>query len=161
MATTLAENTNDTNKVRSQIEAPWHAAYPEARTVAASISRLELLKWFREGKIPGRDFVLVDLRRTDHEVCDFPAFLEGNLYPTIPALYSLVTAAKVSDVVWYCGSSRGRGTRAAGWLADYIVEQNNSTLKSLVLQGGIKGWAAAGEEYTQLMDEYEESAWNT
>ncbi|KAK9491042.1 Rhodanese-like domain-containing protein [Lipomyces doorenjongii] len=164
MATTLAENTNDANKVRSQIEAPWHAAYPEARTTAASITRLELLKWFRAGKVPGRDFVLVDLRRTDHEGGTIRGSLNlpaQSLYPTIPALYSLVTAAKVSDVVWYCGSSRGRGTRAAGWLADYIVEQNNSTLKSLVLQGGIKGWAAAGEEYTQLMDEYEESAWNT
>ncbi|KAK9390161.1 Rhodanese-like domain-containing protein [Lipomyces mesembrius] len=164
MAATLAENTDDPHKVRSQIESPWHAAYPDARTVAASITRLELLKWFREGKMPGRDFVLIDLRRADHEggtirgSLNFPA---QSLYPTIPALHSLLTAAKVSAVVWYCGSSRGRGTRAAGWFADYIAEQNNSTLKSLVLEGGIKGWAAAGEEYTQLMDEYDESAWNT
>jgi arsenical-resistance protein 2 len=28
-----------------------------------------LLQWFREGKQPGRDFVLVDVRRTDFEVC--------------------------------------------------------------------------------------------
>ncbi|KAK9371754.1 Rhodanese-like domain-containing protein [Lipomyces chichibuensis] len=162
METTIAENTNDPNKVRSQIEPPWYAAYPEARTVAASITRLDLLKWFREGKMPGRDFVLIDLRRTDHEGGTIRGSLNlpaQSLYTTIPALYSLLAAAKVTEVVWYCGSSRGRGTRAAGWFADYIAGQNNSTLKSLVLEGGIKGWAAAGEEYTRLMDEYEESAW--
>ncbi|KAK9371668.1 Rhodanese-like domain-containing protein [Lipomyces chichibuensis] len=148
----------------SPTESPWYAAYPEARTVAASISRLELLQWFREGKKAGRDFVLVDLRRTDHEGGTIRGSLNlpaQSLHPTISALYSLVTAANASEVVWYCGSSRGRGTRSAGWFADYVKDQNNSTLKSLVLEGGIKGWATAGEEYTQLMDEYVESAWKT
>lgn len=37
-------------------------------TVAGSISRLELLRWYREGKRIGKDFVLIDLRRTDFEV---------------------------------------------------------------------------------------------
>jgi arsenical-resistance protein 2 len=49
-------------------ETPWHAAYPTPRTVAASVSRQELLQWFRDGKGVGRDFVLVYLLRTDFEV---------------------------------------------------------------------------------------------
>jgi hypothetical protein len=57
------------------------------------------------------------------------------------------------------GSSRGRGPRAAGWFADYLEDKGNTSLKSLVLEGGIKGWAAAGEEYTQLMDGYDETVW--
>lgn len=32
-------------------------------------------------------------------------------------------------------------------------------LQSLVLEGGVKGWVAAGEEYTEWMDEYEASVW--
>lgn len=59
----------------------------------------------------------------------------------------------------YIGSSRGRGTRAAGWFADRIEEQRDSSLRSLVLEGGIKGWVGAGPEYTELMDGYEEGVW--
>lgn len=33
-------------------------------------------------------------------------------------------------------------------------------MESLVLEGGIKGWVAAGDDYTRLMDGYEESKWN-
>lgn len=32
-------------------------------------------------------------------------------------------------------------------------------MQSLTLVGGIKGWSNAGEEYVQLMDEYQEKVW--
>lgn len=32
-------------------------------------------------------------------------------------------------------------------------------MQSLVLVNGIKGWATAGLEYTEWMDEYDESVW--
>lgn len=57
------------------------------------------------------------------------------------------------------GSSAGRGTRAAGWFADYLADKEDANIKSLVLTGGIKGWAAAGEEYTSLMDGYDAVHW--
>lgn len=57
------------------------------------------------------------------------------------------------------GSSRGRGSRAAGWFDDYINSQQDPRMKSVVMVEGIKGWACAGEEYVALMDEYEEAAW--
>ncbi len=57
------------------------------------------------------------------------------------------------------GSSRGRGSRAAGWFDDYIQKQKNSRMKSLTLAEGIKGWSGAGNEYTALMDGYEEEVW--
>lgn len=47
---------------------PWHAAYPAPRAVASSVSRLDLLGWMKEGKKVGKDYVLIDLRRTDFEV---------------------------------------------------------------------------------------------
>ncbi|GLA28332.1 hypothetical protein AnigIFM63326_005904 [Aspergillus niger] len=77
----------------------------------------------------------------------------------IPTIYSLLSQSPVKEVVWYCGSSKGRGVRAASWFADYIELQGETRLRSLVLEGGIKGWATAGKEYTDLMDEYDASAW--
>jgi arsenical-resistance protein 2 len=56
-------------------------------------------------------------------------------------------------------SSRGRGPRAAGWFADHLLERGDSTVQSLVLEGGIKGWATSGAEYVQLMDEYVPAVW--
>lgn len=105
-----------------------------------------------------------------------------SLYHTIPTFYSLLSNSKVDHVVWYCGqffpfpnfgrciefpqnadiyigSCGGRGTRAAGWFADYIKEQGNESMQSLVLEGGIKGWATAGPEYTALMVEYDANVW--
>ena len=57
------------------------------------------------------------------------------------------------------GSSRGRGTRAAGWFADYIKEKGCEKMESLVLEDGINGWAHAGLEYVQMMDGYEATIW--
>ncbi|KAL2009691.1 hypothetical protein VTN00DRAFT_5498 [Thermoascus crustaceus] len=144
-------------------ERPWHEAYPAPRTVApASVTREQVLQWFRDGKTPGKDFVLVDLRRTDFEGGTIRGSLNlpaQSLYPTLPTLYALASAGGVGSVIFYCGSSRGRGTRAAGWFADYLEDKQDSSLKSLVLEGGIKGWASAGAEYTALMDEYDEKVW--
>ena len=39
------------------------------------------------------------------------------------------------------------------------MEQGESSMKSLVLEGGIRGWATAGSEYTELMSEYDVSVW--
>jgi arsenical-resistance protein 2 len=66
------DNQNDFSKVKSPVCLPWHAAYPVPRALAGSISRLELLGWFKEGKEIGKAFVLVDLRRTDFEVSRRP-----------------------------------------------------------------------------------------
>jgi arsenical-resistance protein 2 len=57
------------------------------------------------------------------------------------------------------GSSKGRGTRAAGWFADYLKEKQDTTMESSILEGGVKNWATYGEKYTKLMDEYDAAAW--
>lgn len=49
-------------------ERPWHANYPSPRNTAASILRQEVLQWLQAGKLPGDDYVLVDVRRNDFEV---------------------------------------------------------------------------------------------
>ena len=65
--------TNDPGIVTDEAAAakPWYAAYPEPRTVTSSITRQTLLSWMKKGeKLAGKDYVLVDLRRTDYEVSD-------------------------------------------------------------------------------------------
>lgn len=61
---------NDATKESEQnSELPWHAAYPPPKHEnPPSIRRNEVLQLFRDGKTVGKDFILVDLRRTDHEV---------------------------------------------------------------------------------------------
>ncbi|KAL3463929.1 Rhodanese-like domain-containing protein [Aspergillus heterothallicus] len=147
-------------------EIPWHAAFPAPRTTnPPALPRETVLQWLTEGtKTPGADFLLVDLRRTDFEGGSIKGSLNlpaQSLYPTLPTLYSLVKKAGVRDVAFYCGSSAGRGTRAAGWFADYLAEKGvaDGDVKSWKLEGGIKGWVGAGEEYTKLMDGFDEKVW--
>lgn len=75
----MAATANTTTKSDQNPELPWYAAYPPPRhSTYPSISRVEVLQLFRDGKAAGRDFILIDLRRTDHEVnsCAPGAFAE-------------------------------------------------------------------------------------
>ena len=57
----------DTSKTANS--KPWFEAYPEPSTKAPpTISRQELLKWINEGKLAGKDYVVVDVRGKDHVV---------------------------------------------------------------------------------------------
>ena len=55
-------------------EIPWHAALPAPRNqTPSSISRSDVLQLVRQADdASGRDFVLIDLRRLDHEVVTTP-----------------------------------------------------------------------------------------
>ncbi|KEQ57859.1 uncharacterized protein M437DRAFT_60783, partial [Aureobasidium melanogenum CBS 110374] len=144
-------------------EAPWHAAYPAPKSKAVGISQFDLLVMLEEGKEPGKDFVLVDLRRNDHAggtiagSINLPA---QSLYPSIPSLYRLFKAAGIPKVIWYCGSSKGRGNRAASWFADYVAEQEETnTIQSVALVKGIKGWVEGGPSFASRISEFEAGAW--
>jgi len=49
--------------------APWWAAYPEPQSKPARISREEVLQMLKTTPLGKRDFILVDVRRNDFEVC--------------------------------------------------------------------------------------------
>ncbi|SPO04111.1 related to arsenate reductase (Arc2) [Cephalotrichum gorgonifer] len=148
------------------VAAPWYAAYPAPRNAQPeSLTREQVLEMLKSSDPSGggaRKFLLVDLRRNDHEggtiqgSINLPA---QSLYPTIPTLYSIFKAAGIQTVIWYCSSSKGRGNRAAGWFGDYIADQGDTAMKSKVLREGIKGWAGAGDEYREWMVEYTPSTW--
>lgn len=52
----------------------WYAALPAPKTTAPSVSRNRLLSWLKKDKVPGKDFVLVDLRRMDYEVSSLVSY---------------------------------------------------------------------------------------
>ncbi|KAH7112566.1 arsenate reductase [Dendryphion nanum] len=149
---------------RSALPTHWHDAYPKPSTkTPPTISRQTLLGWITHGKEPGRDFIVVDLRRSDHT----GGFIRGSinlpiesLHLSLPTLHVLFRNAGIKAVIWYCTSSRGRGNRAAAWFGDYLKQQNDSEIQSLALFEGILGWATAGEEYIQHIDEYVQDAWD-
>jgi arsenical-resistance protein 2 len=88
----------------------------------------------------------------------------------------LFKAAGVKKVIWYCGesrlglggevvvltvagSSKGRGTRAAGWFGDHVDKRRDVEMESMILEGGVKGWAKAGGKFVEMMEEYDEAVW--
>lgn len=90
------------------------------------------------------------------------------LYYSLPSLYNLLHTGKVPLAIFYCGTSRGRGTRTAGWFADYIADQEKAgggskddavKIESVILKGGIKGWVNAGGEYQEWMTAFEPGYW--
>lgn len=59
-----------TNKATAEVNAaPWYAAFPAPQSPAVTISREEVLDMLKAAPLGKRDFVLVDLRRNDFEVC--------------------------------------------------------------------------------------------
>jgi arsenical-resistance protein 2 len=93
-----------------------------------------------------------------------------SFYQNMATLYRLCKGSGVnaiSRVMFYCGSSNGRGPRCAAWFADYVahrtaaegIPENMGEPAVFVLEGGIKGWVAAGPTYRALVDGYEESYW--
>jgi hypothetical protein len=54
--------------VKEEPAKPWYDDYPIQRNVASAVTREALLSWMEKGKVSGKDFILVDLRRTDFEV---------------------------------------------------------------------------------------------
>ncbi|KAM0275756.1 hypothetical protein ACHAQH_007442 [Verticillium albo-atrum] len=146
---------------------PWHAAFPAPKHEPAALTSTEVLNLLKNAEADSsktKDFVLIDLRRNDHEGGTIRTSLNlpaQSLYPSLPTLYDVFRAAGVKTVIWYCGSSRGRGSRGAAWFGDQIAEKGDTEMKSVILEGGIKGWVAGGEEFTAYMDGYEAAKWTT
>ncbi|OIW24992.1 hypothetical protein CONLIGDRAFT_77636 [Coniochaeta ligniaria NRRL 30616] len=87
----------------SAVPPPWHAAYPAPKIEARSITRETVLEMLRDGnKVASKDFVLIDLRRIDHQggairgSINLPAY---SLWPSIPTVYEIFKAAGLAKVI--------------------------------------------------------------
>lgn len=60
---------NEPNPQHAATDSPWHAAYPTPKNESPeTITRQDILGLLRAAENPQKDFVLIDLRRTDHKV---------------------------------------------------------------------------------------------
>ncbi|KAA1475295.1 Rhodanese-like protein [Dentipellis sp. KUC8613] len=119
---------------------PWHQEFPEP---ASTPIRMTVEELHAQLSTAGKDggILVVDVRRTDFE----NAFIRGainlpahSFYPTLPTLVNVLS--RYHTVVFYCGSSNGRGPRVAGWYQDALGAQGITTSRAVVLEGGIKAW---------------------
>ncbi|KAG9258135.1 Rhodanese-like domain-containing protein [Emericellopsis atlantica] len=148
----------------TQKEEPWWASFPEPKAacerIEASTVKDMILADKDSGKGAARDFLLVDVRRTDYEggtiatSINLPA---QSFYQTRPVTYQLCKQAGIKKIIFYCGSSNGRGPRSANWMQDYLNEVGEQDIQALILTGGIKGWVKTYDG--DLMDFYDEKVW--
>lgn len=106
------------------------------------------------------DFIIIDLRRDDFKggrirgALNLPA---QSIYGTIAELYDLAAKSGKMYIYVHCMSSRDRAIRTCGWFQDE-QERVSGSVKPVILQGGFLAWIAGGPEYTELVDEYDPSA---
>ncbi|KAL2174198.1 Rhodanese-like domain-containing protein [Thermothelomyces heterothallicus CBS 202.75] len=141
---------------------PWWTDFPDPASTAAQVTPgevFDLLQAQETAENEQRRFLLVDTRRTDCEggtvrgAINLPAH---SFYPTRKTLYDLCKQAGIKTVIFYCGSSLGRGPRCAAWFQDY-VNQVGGVLEPKVMTGGIRGWVKAYGG--RMMDGYDDKAW--
>jgi arsenical-resistance protein 2 len=94
----------------SQKEEPWWASFPEPKAacdrIEASKVKDMVLAQNEAGRGAAKDFLLVDVRRTDYEggtiatSINLPA---QSFYQTRPATYQLCKQAGIKKIIFYCG----------------------------------------------------------
>lgn len=144
----------------ASLEQPWHAAFP-APTMTAELMPQRRAMMTLSMKITS--LLIIDVRRTDYE----GGAIRGSL--NIPAqgfwwnrgmLYELAYKADMEWVVFTCSSSNGRGPRCAAWFLEHVRNTaGDQDMQVMVLEGGVKGWVKGGEQYTRLMDGYQQEHW--
>lgn len=88
----------------------WWEAFPEANAKCPRVDASEVAALLEKnaaaGKGTARDFLLVDVRRTDWEggtvatSINFPAH---TFYQTRPVIYQLCKQAGIKRIIFYCG----------------------------------------------------------
>ncbi|KAJ7437378.1 Rhodanese-like domain-containing protein [Mycena galericulata] len=127
----------------------WHAAFPSPTSTPDSITPTDLAAIIREKQIM-KDYIVVDVRRTDFEGTAIAGCLNlpaHSFYPTLSTIVALL--ASVPLVIFHCNSCKpgGRGPRTAGWYQDAVNATGNGASRGVFLDGGIKAWVEAfGED---------------
>ena len=122
------------------------------RRACTLLSRLSMQSWLRQRSKKSYGIVVGVLIST-------ASGLSTSARTIVSRLSGLLMEKTTADVFLDVGSSRGRGTRAAGWFDDHVHGQGDTTMKSYTVAEGITGWAQAGRAYVELMDDYNAKVW--
>ncbi|KAG2337698.1 S-adenosyl-L-methionine-dependent methyltransferase [Suillus weaverae] len=119
----------------------WWDAYPKDHLTSGEVASL-----LRD---PDRsDYAIIDVRENDR--------VGGHVLGSVQWRADLFASSldrfydeygKTKQVIFYCGSSKGRGSRCAAWYQDYLDGKDNTESKACVLEGGYHGWG-----YPDLVD---------
>ncbi|KAK4161927.1 hypothetical protein QBC43DRAFT_216615 [Cladorrhinum sp. PSN259] len=145
----------------------WYSDFPEPISTPTNISAQEIYELLEACQGPDQEkpllktqgILLIDTRRTDctggmvKGAINVPAH---GFYFSRRGLFELCVAGEVKRVIFYCGSSNGRGPRCAAWMQDYI-DSLGGDIKSEVMVGGIRGWVKAYGG--RMMEGYDEKIW--
>ncbi|KAK4231643.1 hypothetical protein QBC38DRAFT_200897 [Podospora fimiseda] len=150
-----------TKKALRQDGTPWYSDFPEPESTPSKTPSSEIYTLLSSSSLLAKNILLIDTRRTDctggtiQGSINIPAH---SFYWSRKVIYDLCLRGGVKRVVFYCGSSNGRGPRCAAWMQDYIDSVGGDVeLKAEVMVGGIRSWVKAyGGE---MMEGYDEKVW--
>ncbi|KAL5533944.1 hypothetical protein ACEPAG_404 [Sanghuangporus baumii] len=135
----------DQSKATPSVTPSWAAGLPEPLSAPESITVEALVELIKtSSKTPGKDYIVVDVRRTDFENYAIPGainFPAHSFYPTRAGVISVLS--DIPLVIFHCqscGSPSSRGRKVAAYYQDVLNEKRITTSKALYLEGGIKGW---------------------
>lgn len=149
-------------------EAPWWAAFPEAKAECPRMEASEVKALLdadaNAGQDAKRSFLLVDVRRTDWEggtvktSINLPAH---TLYQTRPTIYQLCKQANVDKVIFYCGTivEFPRKGSANGHVNSRKFQRKRAKVRRLVPRLSQRCWRdkhkghRAGRRYQRLAED--------
>ncbi|CAJ0640680.1 13174_t:CDS:2 [Entrophospora sp. SA101] len=123
-------------------------------------------------KIPGKDYLIVDVRDEDYSVTAIYNFiLKKSDFGNIPnsvnkpsseindSLESLISDY-IPQLIFTCALSQVRGPKCARIYSERIALKNVKTdQKVLVLRGGVAGWQKENGQDIELMENYDREHW--
>ncbi|KAI6030417.1 arsenite S-adenosylmethyltransferase [Pisolithus orientalis] len=119
----------------------WWTAYPAPVSEVQHLDCGDVANMMRNGSEKQGDYVVIDVRRKDHAGGHVRGSVQcpaQTFYDDLPSFYERFGEKK--QVVFYCGSSHGRGPRCARWYQDYLNAKGDTRPEALVMRGGIKEW---------------------
>ncbi|KAG1748466.1 S-adenosyl-L-methionine-dependent methyltransferase [Suillus paluster] len=119
----------------------WWDAYPKDNLTSGDVASL-----LRD---PDRsDYVIIDVRGDDRVGGHVRGSVQWRADAFLGELDKFYDEyGKTKQVIFYCGSSKGRGSRCAAWYQYYLNGKGNTVSKACVLEGGFNGW-----RYPDLVD---------
>jgi arsenical-resistance protein 2 len=143
-------------------EPKWWEKYPNPQSEPEYVENTKVLEALKSTNDP--DFLIIDLRGDDFHGGRIKTSLNlpaTSIFPSINGILNLAEKSGITTIYLHCnrctkGSSRA--WRVGGWLQD-AVNACNSPVKIYAITGGIADWARGGSKFTDLMVEYEPSAW--
>ncbi|KAF8656406.1 hypothetical protein AX16_002551 [Volvariella volvacea WC 439] len=100
----------------------WWDAYPTVKSSVGFVTSDELASLMRDSS-KTRQYAVIDVRRNDHgggHVRGSHQWAAQTFYDNLPEFYQRFK--NTEQVIFYCGSSNGRGPRCAGWWVCRYIE---------------------------------------